>query len=84
MPCQVCKEKFMHNPCQETTIQLVELKSLFDRNLYENFKEKCPCKECLVKIVCYDVRMECFDYASFLRNRGSLNSEISNRRQKQK
>jgi hypothetical protein len=78
MPCQVCRTKFIFNPCQETLNSRQEapievgLKSLFDQNLYEDFKEKCPCKECLIKIVCYDSRMDCFNYLDFLRNRAGV------------
>jgi hypothetical protein len=72
MPCKACKEIFMHNPCQETT-EIKIAKDVFDRQLYdyfhEAFKTKCPCKECLIKTVCYRARMECSNYSTFLRSR---------------
>jgi hypothetical protein len=61
MPCKTCHELFNITPCEHPTGIFTE--GLFkinyrgDANIphyYPVLKEKCPCKECLIKTICLE------------------------------
>jgi hypothetical protein len=61
MPCKTCHELFNITPCEHPTGIFHEglLKSKYKlvteiTYYYPVLKEKCPCKECLIKTICLE------------------------------
>lgn len=61
MPCSICNSLFIYNPCSEVTGKIViryknhpDLYIAHLNKIYNNLRVKCPCNECLVKIMCFD------------------------------
>jgi hypothetical protein len=61
MPCKTCHELFVITPCKHSTG--IFTKELLKRghesvaeltHYYLLLKERCPCKECLIKMMCLE------------------------------
>lgn len=65
MPCLTCRNTFKVTPCEHkdgiintfnlTSYILPESSVVFEKTVFKLFKnlhDRCPCKECLVKVMC--------------------------------
>lgn len=71
MPCRLCESTYVNRPCEvknmivkESHVELFNYK--FITKYYQMLTTECPCKECLVKSICLNSRLECDIYLTFL------------------
>lgn len=75
MPCQLCLKVFKALPCKGEEYSLkvnecdfgltpinVRQMDIRYRNLFYRLKEKCPCNECIVKVICSNGRLDCIPW----------------------
>lgn len=74
MPCTICNALFHTRPCEhpsgilEYYDKLIKITnfSSYILAVYKDLHDICPCKECLVKIVCNPGIKHCVEYNSLI------------------
>lgn len=79
MPCPLCEAIYQYKPCTTSKVELddflktqvslinMNYTETYNMDFYRELSKECPCKECLVKVVCFKDRFNCSDYAEFTR-----------------
>ncbi len=75
MPCKFCIHVYSEKPCLTHLNYKKEPDKFSEFSeywiiYYERIRNKCPCIDCLVKIVCLEGRHNCSIYQKFLKKSG--------------
>lgn len=69
MPCTICYTNYENTPCSDKEYKSLRTRSKKNKDdeiMFHRMKKVCPCKECLVKMICNDKRWECQPYLDLI------------------
>jgi len=67
MPCSVCNSIYEYPPMKLIDkVYEVYTDTRYSVKHFDLLNKKCPCINCLVKIMCIDDRHSCLEYLQFL------------------